>query len=146
MYGRPDRRPGANPYQSVSVDTASPAARLLMLFDGSIRFCRRAIRCMERDDIAGKGVYIGKAQAIVQEFQASLRHDVAPELCDQLTTLYAYIVDLFTQANLQNETFIIDEAIQLLETLRAGFAEAVEAAPSSQGTSGDKASLGRSEP
>ena len=125
MYGKSGKRPGTNPYKSVSVDTASPRQRLLMLFDGAVRFSNRASRCVEAGDIAGKGLYIGKAQAIVQELQNVLRHDVAPELCGALSSLYTYIIELYSQANLSGEPEAIKEATELPETVRAGFAEAV---------------------
>ncbi len=125
MYGNSGRKPGTNPYKSVSVDTASPRQRLLMLFDGAVRFSNRAFRCVEAGDIAGKGLYIGKAQAIVQELQNVLRHDVAPELCGALSSLYTYIIELYSQANLSADPEAIKEATELLETVREGFAEAV---------------------
>ena len=129
MYGKSGRKPGANPYRSVSVDTASPKQRLIMLFDGAVRFSNRAKRCIEADDLAGKGLYVGKAQAIVQELQNVLRHDVAPELCGALSALYSYIIELYSKANLESDAGAIDEAVDLLATVKAGFgdAEAVEA-------------------
>ena len=124
MYGRSGRKPGANPYKSVSVDTASPRQRLMMLFDGALRFSKRATRCIEDGDLAGKGMYIGKAQAIVQELQNVLRHDVAPDLCNALSALYTYIIELYSKANLDGDAEAIREAVELLETVRDGFADA----------------------
>ena len=125
MYGKSGAKAGANPYRSVSVDTASPKQRLLMLFDGAVRFSNRAKRCIEADDLAGKGLYVGKAQAIVQELQNVLRHDVAPELCGALSALYTYIIELYSKANLESDVAAIDEAIDLLATVKAGFGESV---------------------
>lgn len=123
MYGKSGRQPGANPYKSVSVDTASPRQRLLMLFDGAIRFSNRAARCIDSGDLAGKGLYVGKAQAIVQELQNVLRHDVAPDLCGALSSLYTYIIELYSKANLHSDRESIAEAIELLETVKSGFAD-----------------------
>ncbi len=123
MYGKSGTKPGANPYRSVSVDTASPKQRLIMLFDGAVRFSNRAKRCIEADDLAGKGLYVGKAQAIVQELQNVLRHDVAPELCGALSALYTYIIELYSKANLESDAGAIDEAIDLLATVKAGFGD-----------------------
>ncbi len=123
MYGKSGRKPGANPYKSVSVDTASPRQRLMMLFDGAIRFSNRAARCIETGDLAGKGLYVGKAQAIVQELQNVLRHDVAPDLCGTLSSLYSYIIELYSKANLNSDKDAVAEAIELLETVKSGFSD-----------------------
>ena len=123
MYGKSGTKPGGNPYKSVSVDTASPRQRLLMLFDGAIRFSNRATRCMDAGDLAGKGLYVGKAQAIVQELQNVLRHDVAPELCGALSSLYSYIIELYSKANVSGDKAAVVEAIELLQTVKSGFSE-----------------------
>lgn len=124
MYGRSGPKHGSNPYQAVSVDTASPRQRLVMLFDGAIRFSNRAIQCIEDKDLAGKGLYVGKAQAIVQELQNVLRHDVAPDLCGALSSLYTYIIRLYSKANVELDSAAVQEAVGLLKTVRSGFAEA----------------------
>lgn len=124
MYGSPMRSPKANPYRSVSIDTASPRTRLLMLFDGAVRFANAAVQCVEDEDVAGKGAKLVRAQAIVNELQAILDHDVAPELCASLSALYAYVTERFVQANLDNDAAPIHEGIELLKTIRSGFAEA----------------------
>ena len=68
---------------------------------------------------------MGKAQAIVQELQNVLRHDVAPELCGALSALYTYIIELYSKAHLESDVAAIDEAIDLLATVKAGFGESV---------------------
>ena len=126
MYGKPKPRSGSNPSQTVSVDTASPKTLILMLFDGAIRFGHRAIHCMEKGDQAGKGKYIGKSQAIVQELQNVLDVDAAPEVGSTLFSLYGYIVDLLTTANLNSDSNPVLESIELLKTIRSGFAEVAD--------------------
>lgn len=123
MYGSSGRKPGTNPYKSVSVDTASPRQRVLMLFDGAIRFSNRAARCIEAGDLAGKGLHVGKAQAIVQELQNVLRHDLAPDLCGALSSLYTYVIELYSKANLNSDVAPLAEAIELLETVKSGFSD-----------------------
>lgn len=142
MYGSPLRKPNGNPYRSVSIDTASPRTRLLMLFDGAIRFCNSAVASLEKHDVAGKGAQLVRAQAIVNELQAILDHDVAPELCASLSSLYAYIAERLIRANVGNDTALIAESVDLLRTIRSGFAEAeigdaeTKAAPESSVESG----------
>lgn len=114
-----------NQYKNVSINTASPQRRLFMLFDGAIRFCNQALSSMETNDLDGKGSFLGKAQAIVQELQASLRADLAPDLCANLSDLYIYIIALMTEANIQSTTKPVEECVALLTTVRDGFRQAL---------------------
>ena len=124
MYTSPQRRPGRNPYRETSVETASPEQQLVMLLDGAIRYCARAGAGIESGDLANKGVNVGKAQAIVQELQAILDHEAAPELCGTLNALYDYMGDRLTHANIHNDAPAVADVASLLGTIRAGFAEA----------------------
>jgi len=108
----------------------NPRERLGLLFDSAIRFAERGKRAAGVNDKAGSAMYIGKSQAIVQELQNVLRHQAAPELCGALSALYTYIIDVLTVANLQhdgtpediaNVVNRVDEAIDLLKTVRTGF-------------------------
>jgi len=97
-----------------------------MLFDGAVRFGLAGARCIRRGDVAGKGEKLVRAQAIVHELQALLDHDVAPELCASLAALYGYVAELLVRANLDADATAVEEAVGLLRTVRAGFAEAGE--------------------
>lgn len=112
-------------YQSTQVGTASPERLLLMLYDGAIRFSRLALEKMQCGDIAGKGMYIGKALAIVSEFQCTLNHDVGGEIARNLERLYVYIIGEFTKANINNDIKPLENAISILTTLRDTWTEAV---------------------
>ncbi|TLN09722.1 flagellar protein FliS, partial [bacterium] len=63
-----------NQYQNTQVGTASPERILIMLYDGAINFTRIALDKMNKGDLAGKGRFVGKAQAIVSELMNTLNH------------------------------------------------------------------------
>lgn len=117
-------------YRAVKIQTASPAQVMLMLYDGAIRFAHVARQKIEAGDLPGKGTYIGKVQAIVAELMSSLDFSVAPELCARLQQLYIYMMEQLTEANVKVATGPLDVVINLLTTLRDGWAEAIKSLPS----------------
>ena len=116
-------------YRTVKVQTASPAQIMIMLYDGAIRFTQIASRKIGESDIAGKGTYIGKVQAIISELMSSLDFSVAPELCEQLQQLYLYMIDQLTEANVSCTVEPLDVVQDLLSTLRDGWGEALRSLP-----------------
>jgi len=125
MYGKQLGNKNFQQYRQLKVQSATPGQLMLMLYDGAIRFCLRAKKQMEINDVAGKGISISKAQAIIQELAATLNFQVAPELCASLEQLYLYMVDILTKANINNEHELLDEAINLLTTIKEGWDQVV---------------------
>lgn len=95
--------------------TASPEQLRLMLYDGAIKFCRQAQEAIANNDIEGKFDVLMRAQKIVLELSTSLNHEVSPDLCSKLSTLYTYIYRRLVDANVNADRTAIDEAIELLE-------------------------------
>ena len=130
----------ANAYLRTQVMSASPAELRMMLLDGAVKFARQG-----RQGLADKNheqVYSGfsQARAIVTELMTSMRHDVAPELCESVRSLYAYIFQELVSASLESDIDKADKVIGLLEfeaetwrllmdKLRTEEAPAVGAAP-----------------
>ncbi len=106
---------GVNPYLKTKVMTASPEELRLMLYEGAIRFCRQASMAIEKKDFETSYNNLMKAQKIVLELSTSLKHDVAPELCEKLAALYTYIYRRLVDANINRDTAAIDEAIELID-------------------------------
>ena len=112
-------------YKKSSVSTASRGRTLLMLYDGCIRFLEQAITAIESGDVATRGNRINRAHAIISELKCTLNHDVAPELCDNLEALYAFMLDQLTRANLNNDVEPVDVVLELMDGLRATWRDAV---------------------
>ena len=113
-------------YQDMQVSTSSPEQILLMLYDGAVKFTRMAMDRLENGDVAGKGLYIGKAQAIVAELMNTLDHEVGGEMAARLEQLYIYLIDEYVAANRGNALRSLENALGILTTLRDAWAEAVE--------------------
>jgi flagellar secretion chaperone FliS len=108
-------------YLATAVETASPTAVLLALYDGAIRFGREAAEAMRAGDLARKGERISRVLAILGELGATLRHDGAPDLCARLEGLYDYMQRRLVHANQMLDAAAVEEVVRLLETLRDGW-------------------------
>lgn len=117
---------GAKAYHKTSVETASKEKIMLMLYEGCIRHLKRCRTAMEEKNYADKGLYLGKAQDIVNELSNSLNYEVGGDLARQLEGLYIHIFDQTTKANIENDPAKITHCIKLLETLYDGWKQAVE--------------------
>jgi len=114
-----------NQYQQNQVNTASPEQILLMLYDGAIRFTRRAIAGIEENEPEMKASGITKAMAIIVEFSNSLNHDIGGEIAEDLDALYDFMIRELTSANLKNDVEKLRNVEKLLVDLRLTWGEAV---------------------
>ena len=128
-YGSGYGKKGLGRYQDMKVQTASPAQIMIMLYDGAIRFTLQAKKKLEEKDFEGKGIFISKTQAIVDELMNSLNFTIAPELCENLQQLYIYINERLSEANIKCDAEVLDEVIGLLNTLRDGWKQALASEP-----------------
>lgn len=115
-----------NQYQNTQITTATPEKILIMLYDGAINFTRLAVERMKQKDLAGKGLYIGKALAIVTELMNTLNHDVGGEIAARLEQLYVYVIDEYSKANLNNDPVPLENALKILTILRDTWREATD--------------------
>lgn len=105
----------SNLYMKTKIMTASPSELRLMLYDGAIKFCHQANRALDKKDYEASYGALMRAQKIVLELSTSLQHEVAPALCQRLSTLYTSIYRLLVDANGNRLDKPVDQAIQLLE-------------------------------
>lgn len=115
-----------NQYKQTAVTTASRGQILLMLYEAAIRNVKRAIDCIDKNDMAGKGLAIGKTHDIVNELANTLDHKVAGNIAADLERLYNFMVEHLLKANLENSKDSLQQVLKLLETLYSGWKVAVE--------------------
>jgi len=115
-----------NQYQKIQVTTSNPEKILIMLYDGAINFTRIAIDKLAKGDLAGKGVYIGKAHAIVAELMDTLNHEVGGDISRQLQRLYIYLIDELVAANIKNSPVHLENAVKILNTMKETWLQAAE--------------------
>jgi flagellar protein FliS len=131
-----------NQYQNVQVTTSNPEKILIMLYDGAINFTRIAIEKLEKGDVAGKGLYIGKAHAIVAELMETLNHEVGGDISRQLQRLYNYLIDELVAANIKNNPAHLENAVRILTTMRETWVEAADIARKEREANGGRLMAG----
>ncbi len=112
-------------YQKISAQAqtseASPHRLVQMLMEGGLDRIAQAKGSLERKDIAGKGIAIGKAIGIVGGLREGLdRDNMTPEL-ERLDGLYLYMTRRLSDANLKNDIAALDEVTELLTTVKEGW-------------------------
>jgi flagellar secretion chaperone FliS len=103
-------------YQNNSVTTASPSELTLMLYNGCLKFIHIAKKAIEDKNIELKNTNIQKAQAIIQELMVTLNMDI--ELSQNMVALYDYMNRRLMEANIHNDTAILDEVDGLIVEFR----------------------------
>lgn len=115
-----------NKYKQTSVLSASREQILLMLYEAAIRFTKLAIQAAEQKKVAERGQNIIRAFDIIMELQATLDHKVGGELAQQLDSLYVYLMDQYTKANISGDPEPLKSCVQVLENLYSGWKQAIE--------------------
>ena len=113
-------------YKTTSVQSASKEKLLLMLYEGCIRFMKQALLAIDKKDIAGRGMNIGRAFDIVNELNNTLNHEAGPEIAKNLEQLYMFVNDQLTKSNATGQKKPLEDAVKIMETLYSGWVEAIE--------------------
>lgn len=121
--GKPTER-----YLEMQVKTASREQLLLMLFDGALRFTtqsREALAQVPKNFEAGHDAAI-RAQRIVLELIASLTPAIGEPVYSNLVSLYRFVYRRLVEGNIRHELRLFDEALAILTSLRATWADAIQ--------------------
>lgn len=102
-------------------ESADPHRLIQMLIDGALEKMVVARSAMERRDIARRGEHISWAISIVGGLKASLDRDKGGELAGNLAALYDFITLRLVQANAESNIEKIEDAIQIMRTLKEGW-------------------------
>lgn len=101
---------------------ADPHKLISMLFQGALLAISNAKNAMQKKQIAEKGAFISKAIAIIDDgLNASLDKNVGGEIAQNLSGLYTHMIYRLIDANLKNDTGILDEISELLTELRSAW-------------------------
>lgn len=108
----------AQHYLRTKVFTATPEQLQLMLYDGAIRFAEQARMALVQKNYESSFNALLRAQKIIAELAAALRHDVSPQLCGKLASLYSYVYRKLIEANIEHTLKPLDEAMEILKYQR----------------------------
>ena len=112
---------GIAAYQDTTVTTQNKGRLIVMLYDGAIKFLNLAIRELEAQNYEAKGMYINKAQDIINELNVVLDTEAGGEIAANLRKLYCFMNNRLSQANIKRDPQMIQDVINLLEELNQGW-------------------------
>ncbi len=116
MYG--SSRQYADQYRKVGVQSAvtdaDPHKLVALLLAGALERVRLSLALLERGDQARKGKAIGEVCAIIGHLNGSLDHEAGGEIAANLSSLYDYVMQRLTEANLHNDPAPLQECLELL--------------------------------
>lgn len=101
-----------------------------MLYDGAIRFLDQARDAHKRGDRRARAQGVSRALAIVSELQNTLDVERGRDIAGELDRLYHYVMRRLLDVTTTGDGAALDEILQLLGTLRDGWAQASQSAPS----------------
>ncbi|WP_085717013.1 flagellar export chaperone FliS [Pseudomonas sp. B28(2017)] len=108
---------------------ASPHRLVQMLMEGGLDRIAQAKGALERKDIPGKCVSIGKAIGIIGGLREGLDLENCADAVGELDSLYLYMMKRLAEANISGDPKILDEVAGLLRTVKEGWDGIAEPGP-----------------
>lgn len=122
--------PPASAYLATQVATASPAERVVLLYQGAVRHGVAHLAALERGQVEAAHRSSMRAQEIVAALRGSLDHSAGP-IADQLEQLYTFVLDRLVAGNMTKTPRPTQEALEVLRALLPAWREAAsQASPS----------------
>lgn len=103
-------------YQNNAVNTATGGELTLMLYNGCIKFIKKAIKDIEAGQFEVKNTNIQKAQNIIQELMVTLDPEV--EISQQILPLYDYMLFQLKEGNIKNDIAKLEEVLGMTVEFR----------------------------
>jgi flagellar protein FliS len=109
-------------YLHNTVQQASPAQLLIMLYDGAIRFCKLTNKELLLGNYELANTHLIKSQDIVRELMCTLNMEYP--ISKELYNLYEYFLFLLIEANIKKIREPVIEVITYLTELRETWVQA----------------------
>ena len=113
-------------YKKTSVESASREKLLLMMYEGAIKYVKKAMLAIDKKDIAERGLNIGCAFDVIMELNNTLDHGIGGEVAKNLEQLYLFMTDELVKANIKADKQKLQNVLKILETLYDGWSQAIE--------------------
>ena len=115
---------GYQAYHHNAVATAAPEQLVVMLFDGALRFSRRAVTAYEAGQRPQATQAVGRVTSIVNELNATLDIEAGGDIARNLRSIYGFVNRHLVEAVRLSDPDRVRQAAALLAELREAFAEA----------------------
>jgi len=116
------QQPHRNKYLETSVQTASPAQLMIMLWDGAIRYSKLSIEAMNNGNYQDANSNLQRVQDIISEFMITL--DRTSSIAEGLLSLYDYFQRRLIEANIQKRVDYIEEVMGFLIEMKETWVQA----------------------
>jgi len=113
-----------NAYQQNSVIQSTPGELTLMLYNGCLKFLNQAKKGIERKDNELKNINIQKVQNILRELMVTL--DMSIPISESIQALYEYMINRLVEANIQNDSTVIDEIATYITDFRDTWKQVIQ--------------------
>jgi flagellar protein FliS len=110
-------------YHQTSIQTASGSKLVVMLYEGAIRFLKRAADDIRNRDLVSKGQSINRALAIIQHLRLTLDTEKSQEMARELDRIYDYALSRVLEGSTKLNVSAIEEAIKVLSNLLPAWEE-----------------------
>ncbi|HAG52942.1 MAG TPA: flagellar export chaperone FliS [Alphaproteobacteria bacterium] len=112
----------AEHYRQQQILNSSPAERVVLLYDGAIRFMMITRQAIEANDIQKRFDNSQKARNVVQHLLETLDMEKGGEIAENLSNIYNYLLRQFLDVD-KNSIEAVDEILKHLKILRASWAK-----------------------
>lgn len=113
-------------YRKTQIETASPEALILMLYDGAIKFIGQAEIAFEEKNIEQISNLLLRIQAIFTELLTALDKDKGGEIAVNLERLYVFFLEQLSDANIKKDPKPLLEIKPLVIDLRNTWEQAMQ--------------------
>ena len=110
-------------YLQKQIETASPAQRVVMLYDGAIKFYLKAKQAIEQGDIEARFNSNKRATDIIAHLLGTLDLEKGGDVANRLYSIYMFIMKRQMDIDLKNDAAAADEIVGYLKTLRKSWEE-----------------------
>lgn len=111
----------AQEYLEKQILNASPAERVVLCYDGAIKFLMAARRAIEEGKIQDRFNYNKKAGDLIAYLMDTLNMEEGGEIAINLQRIYMYMLRRLMDVDLKNSLEAIDDVVAQLRTLRASW-------------------------
>ncbi len=117
------RNKALNQYADVSAtdDQASPHRLVQMLMQGALDKMAAAKGQIARSDYAAKSASLSGAMGIIKALKSSLDMTAGGDIAANLNDLYGYMYNKLVDANISNNSSILDEVTSLLSEIKSAW-------------------------
>jgi len=110
-------------YQQTNVITANPARLVLLCYDGAVSSLKLARDSYVAKEYEAKGKALQKTLDIIHELNASLDMQKGGGIAVNLRSIYTYLTQALTEADLKKDIEMFDNGIRILQELESAWKE-----------------------